>query len=231
MSLKRDLSGFADPGGLPAPPPPPAVSPAVVAPAPDRAVPEAPPGGDAQASGAPGSGEGPAPPAAPPGRGSRGARSGGGRSGRKGGSGRPGRKRICVSLTLEASEQLAGLAQARRSWKVEVILEALDRWDSPLREGQGNGERARFRRRRSSTPTPFVMDLTPGELGQLDELAAAVGTSRSALVRQLILLEATAAATATATNESTPSPGGPEAGEAGDGNGAAVEDGDETGTR
>jgi hypothetical protein len=79
-----------------------------------------------------------------------------------------------------------------------VILESLAHWDGELRDGGGEAEQARFRRRRSSTPTPFVMDLTPEELRRLDDLAQAVGSSRSALVRQLILLEAAAAAAASA---------------------------------
>jgi hypothetical protein len=115
-----------------------------------------------------------------------------------------------VSLTLEASEQLAALAQARRSWKVEVILESLARWDDHLRDDEASAERTRFRRRRSSTPTPFVMDLTPAELQRLDDLAKAVGSSRSALVRQLILLEASSSPNGASDGTGLPPEDGPE---------------------
>jgi hypothetical protein len=191
VSPKRDLSGFAAPGGMPAPPPPPVVAPAVVGP-----TPEAPPKAHNGPATAPAGTAGTAGAAttAPVARAARAAKPGRSTAapakatGR--GGGRPGRRRICVSLTIETSAQLAALAQARRSWKVEVVLEALAHWDARLRDGHESGERTRFRRRRSSTPTPFVMDLTPDELDRLDELARAVGSSRSALVRQLILLEA-----------------------------------------
>ncbi len=187
MSSKRDLSGFAAPGGLPAPPPPPPAAPAV-----------APVAEGARAHPVPAPDAAPRPTARTP-------RSNATRSPAEGrrpdtkadskadakrvGGGRPGRRRICVSLTLDASDQLSGLAQDRRSWKVEVILEALHNWEERLRDRQEPGP-ARFRRRRSATPTPFVMDLTPGELDRLDGLAQTVGLSRSALVRRLIELEA-----------------------------------------
>ena len=58
-------------------------------------------------------------------------------------------------------------------------------------------EATRFRRRRTSTLAPFVMDLTVPELKKLDALALAAGYSRSALVRQLIVEEGELAPSAT----------------------------------
>lgn len=216
MSPKRDLTGFRPPGDMPAPPPPPVVAPTVATPAPSAPTRPGPRrGADATAADEPVTGadvseSGPADPrpsGSGPGRPARAPRTAAAAGGRRSG-GRPGRKRICVSLTLETSEQLAALAHARRSWKVEVVLEALANWDEQLRAGSEPGERTRFRRRRSSTPTPFVMDLTPEELQRLDALAKAVGSSRSALVRQLVLLEAAASLepAATATEQGSPPP-------------------------
>lgn len=183
VSPKRDLTGFAPPGGMPPPPPLPVAAPGTAPKREERSE------------------DAPREPAARGGRSTRAS----GTSARRGG-GRPGRRRICVSLTLEASEQLAALAQARHSWKVEVILESLARWDDHLRSDEPGGERTRFRRRRSSTPTPFVMDLTPEELQRLDDLAKALGSSRSALVRQLILLEASASSANGAADGTRPPP-------------------------
>ena len=186
MSPKRDLSGFAAPGGLPDPPPPPAsagpAAPAVDSiidvrtrpPAvPDAADPQRATPASARIRGARRSAAAPAPaPAvvAP--------------------KGRPGRQRICVSLTLETYEQLARLADDRDCWKVELVVEALGKWETQLQGSAADGTAGRFRRRRSSTPTPYVMDLTPDELARLDGLATTVSLSRSALVRRLIVLEA-----------------------------------------
>ena len=72
---------------------------------------------------------------------------------------------------------------------MELVLDALGRWEQALAAREGAAPTSRFRRRRSSTPTPYVMDLTPDELARLDGLARSVGLNRSALVRQLILLE------------------------------------------
>ena len=161
MSPKRDFSGFAALGGLPNPPPSPAASsPAAVSAAPPTSA--------------------------------RPRRSGGATAPVKETSapkGRPGRQRICVSLTLETYELLAAAADARDCWKVELIIAALARWEEPLRSSAVATETSRFRRRRSSTPTPYVMDLTRDELARIDGLAKAASLSRSALVRQLILLE------------------------------------------
>lgn len=70
-------------------------------------------------------------------------------------------------------------------------MNGLRQWADALTEMNQPTEPNRFRRKRSSTPTPFVMDLTPDELSRLDDLARRSGLSRSALVRRLIQLEAT----------------------------------------
>lgn len=104
---------------------------------------------------------------------------------------RPERHRVCVSLTAETHDALRRLATARDCWKVEVILDGLERWDAELRASAAeNGSGRRRRRRRGSNPTPYVMDLTSEELDRLDDLAIISAPSRSALVRRLIELEA-----------------------------------------
>ncbi|MDH4144024.1 MAG: hypothetical protein OEY23_02525 [Acidimicrobiia bacterium] len=94
-----------------------------------------------------------------------------------------------MSLTVWVSEQLDQLASERECWKVDVVLEALERWlDAPL-STLASGSEARRTRRRSS-PTPYVMDLSGTDLTRLDGLARRAGLSRSALVRRLVQLEA-----------------------------------------
>lgn len=104
---------------------------------------------------------------------------------------RPERHRVCVSLTAETHDALRRLASARDCWKVEVILDGLERWDADLRAKAAQaGSGRRRRRRRGANPTPYVMDLTADELERLDDLAIISAPSRSALVRRLIELEA-----------------------------------------
>ena len=171
MSPKRDLSGFAAPGGLPEPPPPPASAPANGgAPWPQNTPSPAPPIANRRTA-RPNSADRTAAPTVP-------------RTAPEttadaapvvAPKGRPGRRRICVSLTLETYEQLAELADARDCWKVELVVEALGRWETLLKTRLAGSTPGRFRRRRSSTPTPYVMDLTPDELARLDGLAKEIG--------------------------------------------------------
>ena len=170
VNPKRDLSGFAPAGELPSPPAPPVPSrsPAVQDRPPTATMP--PP----QRSKPRAQPAAPSPSASPA---------------------RSGRQRICVSLTAQTSELLTSLSEQRGCWKVQLIVEALHRWESDLRSKPA--EATRFRRRRTSTLAPFVMDLTVPELKKLDALALAAGYSRSALVRQLIVAEGELAPSAT----------------------------------
>ncbi|MFN0092676.1 MAG: hypothetical protein ACKVWR_20775 [Acidimicrobiales bacterium] len=104
---------------------------------------------------------------------------------------RPERHRVCVSLTVEIHDLLRDLAMSRDCWKVEVILDALERFADELAgEAPVRRPERRRRRNRGSNPTPYVMDLTTEELERLDRLASVAAPSRSALVRRLIELEA-----------------------------------------
>lgn len=172
MSSKRDLSGFAAPSGLPKPPPRP---PAAKTAAPK---PKAKPAGTSTKAAAPAAKAAPKQKATPV-------------ATRQ----RPERQRVCVSLTAETHDALRELADSRNCYKVDVILEGLDRWETDLTEPstEGRSRRRRRRQRRGSNPTPYVMDLETGDLGRIDALVSGVAPSRSALIRLLIALESTRA--------------------------------------
>lgn len=106
----------------------------------------------------------------------------------------PARKRakVMVSVPVLLHAALRAAAEERDCFKGDVVLDAYDRFADQLREehAKGAGHRTRSgRRRRVADPTPCQLYLSQDERRSLDNLAAEVGESRSALVTRLLRLE------------------------------------------
>jgi hypothetical protein len=97
-----------------------------------------------------------------------------------------------VSIPVVLHAQLRTATEDRDCFKGDVVLDAYDHFADEVRKerAKGAGRRTRSgRRRRVADPTPCQLYLSEDERRVLDELAAEVGESRSALVTRLLRLE------------------------------------------
>lgn len=105
----------------------------------------------------------------------------------------PRRIKVGVSVPATLHGQLRTATEERSCFKADVVLDALDAQAERLRqehEERSRGGRTRSgRRRRVVDATPCELYLTEAERRSVDELAAAVGESRSAVVTRLLELE------------------------------------------
>jgi hypothetical protein len=103
------------------------------------------------------------------------------------------RIKVGVSVPAALHGRLRSAAEERSCFKADVVLDALDVQAELLRqehEEKSRGGRTRSgRRRRVVDATPCELYLTEDERQSLDDLAAAVGESRSAVVTRLLELE------------------------------------------
>jgi hypothetical protein len=102
----------------------------------------------------------------------------------------PRRIKVGVSVPATLHGQLRTATEERSCFKADVVLDALDAHAERLRqedEERPRGGRTRSgRRRRVVDATPCELYLTEAERQSVDELAAAVGESRSAVVTRLL---------------------------------------------
>lgn len=112
---------------------------------------------------------------------------------RKGAADRqPRRIKVGVSLPAALHARLRGATEERSCFKADVVLDALDEFAERLRrehkEKASGGRRRSGRRRRVVDGTACELYVTEDERQELDQLAADVGESRSALVTRLLEL-------------------------------------------
>ena len=105
----------------------------------------------------------------------------------------PRRIKVGVSLPAKLHGQLRAATEERLCFKADVVLDAFDAFGGQLRQEHkesAQGRRARAgRRRRVVDGTACELYVTEDERLSLDQLAAEVGESRSALVTRLLELE------------------------------------------
>ncbi len=99
----------------------------------------------------------------------------------------PRRIKVGVSVPATLHGQLRTATEERSCFKADVVLDALDAHAERLRQEDEERPRTRSgRRRRVVDATPCELYLTEAERQSVDELAAAVGESRSAVVTRLL---------------------------------------------
>lgn len=105
----------------------------------------------------------------------------------------PPRIKVGVSLPAKLHGQLRAATEERSCFKADVVLDALDAFAGRIRQEhkeRSHGRRPRRgRRRRVVDGTACELYVTEEERASLDQLAAEVGRSRSALVTRLLELE------------------------------------------